>query len=359
MIKNCLSLLLLVSSISFAQEVNQTDENGEKHGKWVAKYKNGKTYYEVDFNHGIPVVMNHFGDGKQAAVYIYHDNGVDIEAMGRYYEKQRDSLWKFFYPDSILLKEEFYRKGVKHGKWVSYFSNGNKLEEKEYDNGTQIGVFNQYFTTGQLKMTVPVVNGEWQGVLKMYYDNGNIASQGKYVGGFKEGKWTFFERNGQVEKVITFKRGNMICTTEPQITYYESPRQEDANGEVSELVPGNYGEPGMEPERKIRTIEKYDKNCLGSFTEFFPTGSKKRTGFYLEGRKDSIWMYYNVSGEIDSTVNFQDGFKHGEFLSFHPNGRINTKEYYVGGVLHGIREIYDNKGALIRKEEFVKGEKKS
>ena len=373
MLKNLLLLFVLIGGAVFAQDVNQYDEDGKRHGKWVAKYRNGNLYYEVTFNHGIPVgterrytekgkqkiVMNHYGDGKQSAVFIYYDNGEDIEAMGKYYEKERDSLWRFFYKDSTVLKEEFYRKGVKHGKWVSYYENGNKVEEKEFDNGVQIGVFNQYFTNGQLKLTVPVVQDEWQGVLKTYYPNGNLASQGMYRSSFKEGKWTFFEANGKIEKVITYKRGVVICTTEEQFTYFDLPTQQDANGDMTELSPGQYGEPNEEQEKKIKTLEKYDENCVGTFTEFYETGKRKRTGFYVEGRKDSLWIYYNPSTKIDSTVSYQGGVKHGEFKTFHSNGQVKMKEYWLGGKRHGIRETYDSNGKLIRKEEFVNGVKKS
>lgn len=56
MINKLLFLFIFMFSVSlFAQnEINQLDSQGEKHGAWIVKHKNGKVKHETIFDHGIP-----------------------------------------------------------------------------------------------------------------------------------------------------------------------------------------------------------------------------------------------------------------------------------------------------------------
>lgn len=360
-------LLTMLSVFVFAQE-NETDENGEKHGKWVARYPSGKLYYEVNFSHGTPVgtekrydakgklkiSLNHFGDGKQAAVYMYNPDG-SINAMGKYYDKQRDSIWRYFYKDTLVMKEMGYKKGVKHGKWITYYDNGQIFEYKEYNNGAEFGEFKQYFKNGQLKLEVKVVDGKWSGTMKNYYPNGNPANIGLYQEGLKEGKWVFYDERGNIEKTIHFNKSEVYCSTEDQITYYDRP---STVGEP-QMSYDDYGMMNNEGPEEIvmvkKTVMHWDSLCTAHFTAYYPDEKVQRTGFYVDNVKDSVWTYYNTSGKADSSFYYDKGVKNGESFIYHANGEISVKQFFKDGKLHGVKELYSATGKLIRRDEYVNG----
>ena len=355
-------------SVALIAQENQTDENGEKDGHWLVKYPNGKTYYDVNFAHGIPVgtekrydekgqlkvSMNHSGDGKSAAVYMYRADGI-IHAMGKYLDQKRDSIWRYYFDDSLVMKEMGYKAGVQHGKWISYYRNGQVFEHKEFDNGIQVGEFKQFFKNGQMKLEVKIKDGKWAGTMKNYYPNGNPANIGLYTNGMKQGKWVFYDEKGKVTKKIHFRNSEVTCSTEDQISYYDLPT---VVGEPSE----SYDEYGMMNNEDVevpvqikRTVIHWDTACYANFTAYYPDEKLKRTGFYVDNSKDSIWTYYNQNGNKDSLITYTMNVKDGETILYHPNGEVSVKQYYKKGTLHGIKELYSASGKLLRRDEYVNG----
>ena len=104
---------------------NTLDEKGLKHGEWTKRHSNGKLRYVGMFKNDIPIgIFKHYDDkgnltinleyfnnGKSAAARLFHPNGT-ISAIGLYSLEKKDSLWKYFNEDEILVLEETYHSRV-------------------------------------------------------------------------------------------------------------------------------------------------------------------------------------------------------------------------------------------------------
>jgi len=130
-------LFLVLSSLSFAQtnnNLNQTDEKGQKQGYWKKYYNNGNIQYEGEFKNNKPVgVMKRYspqGYLKAELKYIENSQKIyakffypnqNIEAEGLYIGKLKDSIWQFYTEDNYLINKVSFKLDKKHG-----------LEEKFY-----------------------------------------------------------------------------------------------------------------------------------------------------------------------------------------------------------------------------------
>ena len=138
-------VLIVSSSIVRGQSVsdttNQTDDKGRKIGFWKKYNESGMLLYEGAFLLDIPTgdFVYYYPDGEIKAKSIFSDNGIRVATTtfhlngnkmteGFYLHKQKDSLWKYYNIDEILLKEEYYQNNLKQGSWKVYFGNGKIAE---------------------------------------------------------------------------------------------------------------------------------------------------------------------------------------------------------------------------------------
>lgn len=109
--------------------------------------------------------------------------------------------------------------GKKHGTWVSRFANGQVMSEGAYDMGVKVGEWTQYWPNGQVKSRATFHNGLYMGHYCCWYENGVKQWEGYYnpirgvsADGTKDGAWLCYDREtGEVNKVITYKRGSRAC----------------------------------------------------------------------------------------------------------------------------------------------------
>lgn len=121
-------------------------ENGKRHGDWIYRHPNGKTW-------------------KQ----------------GRYVQGRLDGEWKEFSKAGKLLGTYTLKNGT--GREITWWDNGNKRQEVDWKNGVRHGITSSYFETGEKMM-----EATWEG-------------------GKVNGTWTFWDVKGQTRKVETWKDG--------------------------------------------------------------------------------------------------------------------------------------------------------
>ena len=106
----------------------------------------------------------------------------------------------------------------------------------------------------------------------------------------------------------------------------------------------------------------------GVYRAFYQSGSPQEEGFYKEGRKDSLWSYFNERGHTTLTHSWREGQRwngpfrlywpngnpseygtyrkgqwHGAYSSYYPSGKTKISARYVDNQLHGIYiELYES-----------------
>lgn len=129
-----------------------------------------------------------------------------------------------------------------------------------------------------------------------------------------------------------------------------------------------------------------DDRPVGTFTYYFPSGSKKAIiehelkgnksavllffengqllsdGFYYQEKKDSLWYNYAPSGELISAENYKNDLLNGKAVYYYKEGQImehklqvERKANYQAGKLHGVYQTYYYNGKLKQEGTYDKG----
>src|SRR5688572_22691299 len=118
----------LATTWAQAGDINKTDKAGKKQGVWKKKDAAGKMLYEGQFIDDKPSdtftyyypsgevkAINHFSDkGRIARAQLFHLNGKKM-AEGKYVVEKKDSVWKFYNEEGVLIAEENYVFDKKDG----------------------------------------------------------------------------------------------------------------------------------------------------------------------------------------------------------------------------------------------------
>jgi antitoxin component YwqK of YwqJK toxin-antitoxin module len=114
-------------------------------------------------------------------------------------------------------------------------------------------------------------------------------------------------------------------------------------------------EPKKEKKQKV-VIENLIEYKDGIYTEYYPGKQKVKIRGAQDSNKirDGKWVLLSPNGKEMSITFFEKGLREGHTIVKHPNGKIN----YVGEYLHnqqiGIWKFYDEKGKLIKEEDYSK-----
>ncbi len=201
---------------SYQGPTNMTDALGRRQGMWIAKYPDGTIKYMIYFKDGHPagtfkrfypngqlqVDMKYEITGHRAAAIFYDQDGHRI-AMGYYYNRKRDSLWQFFVDDTIVIREVFYKNGLKNGpdRIYSYYYYPNLLRERYWKNDTLDSVAVDYYYDGTPKSFSYYKHGVLDGPYTLLDYTRKVKVKGQYVNGYMEGKWLFYNPDGSADTV--------------------------------------------------------------------------------------------------------------------------------------------------------------
>jgi antitoxin component YwqK of YwqJK toxin-antitoxin module len=109
-----------------------------------------------------------------------------------------------------------------------------------------------------------------------------------------------------------------------------------------------------ETPKKELEVENLIEYKNGIYTEYYPGRKKvKMRGAQDKNKvRNGKWVLLSPSGKELSITFFEKGLREGHTIIKYPNGSIN----YVGEYLHneqiGVWKFYDEKGKLIREEDY-------
>lgn len=212
-------------------QVNQTDDQGRKHGKWVKKYERSTVpQYTGQFDHGEPVgkfvyyypsnkiktIIVHDEDSDRAEAYFYHEN-KELLAFGIYRNQKKDSVWTHYRPTGDLTFKETYKDGKLHGLKTTYYgpeaTPGDEvlvLKKTMFANGRAHGEVIEYFPDGTVKMRGKYNQGAFDGQVKRYHPNGKIMMLERWKNRKKHGWWITYDTAGKEKGRAYFKEGKRL-----------------------------------------------------------------------------------------------------------------------------------------------------
>ena len=192
-----LGFVLVVSNI-WAQDINQFNSNGKRHGIWKKNYDSGHLRYTGKFN-----------NGKEVGTFKFYENSpAQIATIIKKFSIASDSAYVEYYTKKGKLKGKGYMIG-KHrvGKWMYYFVNGNVFSEENYANGKLDGVVHNYYPNGKLTEETYYKEGKKHGASSIFTEDGVQIEDVSYVEGKLHGKAKYFDLKGQLKETGMYKNG--------------------------------------------------------------------------------------------------------------------------------------------------------
>ncbi|HYX05647.1 MAG TPA: hypothetical protein VE912_02835 [Bacteroidales bacterium] len=211
----------VIRSVMYSQEGVKlsdgiVDREGRKQDSWKYYYPSGAVKAIGQYN-------NNYRTGEWE---FYYSSGK-IEQKGTYYLGHPDGTWRWYYLNGKIRREEDFLQGNEDGQYVEYSKDGEILtngtfidgskdgkwfynvgdhtEEGKFVVGLRDGEWKYFFSNGVLAFEGNYIQGNPDGKHRFYYDNGMLREEQIYVMGIREGNWKKYDREGNIEIVITYK----------------------------------------------------------------------------------------------------------------------------------------------------------
>ena len=186
--------------------------------------------------------------------------------------------------------------------------------------------------------------GKWM----TFWPNDRVRTEGPYARGLKEGVFKYFNRNGDLDKTETYKRGEKVVDA-PQAVALDLKKSFHPNGEVSRWGPWRENTPMgthrfFDESGHLVEVKVYREGVLdavgmldslgrrtGDWTLYWQEGSRKAAGPYLEGVRDGAWVFYAKDGRVEQEGGYRKGEWHGRWKWYHDSGRLHRDEQYRKG----------------------------
>ncbi|SFJ07889.1 toxin-antitoxin system YwqK family antitoxin [Olleya namhaensis] len=219
-------VVLFTNCILFAQDLNQFDANGQRHGEWKKTFKNTKvTRYQGQFDHGKEIGTFNFYkniDGKAVltATKVFNaDNDVAQVTFlssnkrkiseGKMRGRNHIGKWVIYHnkSDQVMTEELYNDKGKLEGLRQVYYLSGQVAEKALYRDGLLHGEANWFAENGKLIKVITYKNDKFDGVYKAYNKQGVIATEGHYRDDVKCCIWKRYKNGAVVEEKDLDKKG--------------------------------------------------------------------------------------------------------------------------------------------------------
>ncbi len=211
-------VLLLSVAPGFAQEVNQLDAEGRKHGLWRGVYEESKRpRYEGTFEHGVETgTFKYFDDTKTGGIIatrVFTNNGHNAYTTlftrkgnkvseGLTVDRVNEGKWIYYHEDlPDVMTTETYVKGKLEGVRKVFFRGGAIAEECGYRNDLKDGLYKKYTEKGIVLEESHYRAGQPEGHCVYRDAEGHLVAEGEYVDGAKKGIWTIRDENNKLTKV--------------------------------------------------------------------------------------------------------------------------------------------------------------
>lgn len=194
--------------------------------------------------------------------------------------------------------------------------------------------------------------GKKHGVWKKYHEDGKLRYEGTFDHGKEVGEFTFYFPSGDIKAINRFRGksgvaysyqfgGDSILAAEGK--YINSKRD-------SVWTFYNIG-------GDVISREDYKNNERhGKSITYFPSGRKAEITNYANGKKEGEWLQFYETGKPRAKGNYVDNKLEGEVFYYETTGRIRAKGKYVKGLMDGNWYFFDDANKIIKTQVWKKGE---
>lgn len=107
----------------------------------------------------------------------------------------------------------------------------------------------------------------------------------------------------------------------------------------------------------VNELSKYlivppDTDYTGDYTDKYPNGVIKFTGFFRFGERHGEWMAFYENGLKWSDCFYDKGKKHGATTVYHPNGKLFYTGWYKNDLKDSLWLFYDTLGKEVDRRAY-------
>ncbi|MEQ9261966.1 MAG: hypothetical protein RLP14_02275 [Owenweeksia sp.] len=352
-------------------------KNGQPEGYWKSYYRNGNLKAEGNRK-------EHLLQGP----WLFYNEDGEKKLEINYKDDKKDGLRKTFLDGQIIKEEPFVNDQLEGFAKEYYQGSGELHREIPYKNNQTQGTGYEYAMDGRIITLLTYKSGvltkqqninrmdqqlQKQGMWVTFYPNRNVKVEGPYVNNLKNGYWKYYLSTGDLQRVEKWIMG-VLQENAQEVAKVEIKREIDPNtGKLAfkgayrngkaEGVHRRYDADGNVISSKIyengivlfEGIVDEQGRKQGPWKEYYPDGTLKAKGSYLDDLKIEEWTYYYADGEIEQTGSYQQGLPNGAWVWYHPNGQAWREEEFFRGEEDGLSIEYSDSGAVIAKGNYIEG----
>ena len=216
--------------------------------------------------------------------------------------------WNEFSNKSLPFDEFRQKNGVQYEKSSSFPYSGYyvQLDEEErirnlrtFHNGLLNGITLSWRKNGLKFFQGNFKEGKKDGVQIFWSEKNKKTSEQIYKDGKLDGLSTKWYLNGNKSSEQIFSRGKLISAVGWKPNGDRCPSTRVREG-VGVLV--SYSDFGDESKRENFTNDEKKK-----VVEKYTNGKTREEGYYKNGRKDGLWIYYRLDGNENFRITYQEG----------------------------------------------------
>ena len=191
--------------------------------------------------------------------------------------------------NSKIRSLRYFKEGLLDGPIVSWRENGLRFHQGFYQKGKKHGLFEFWSEENVKNLEQSFKDGNLDGLSIRWYKNGSKSSEQIF-------------QNGKIITAIGWKPNGERCP---------STRVVDGIGVL--VIYDDFGEEQNREEFENkdgdRTIERY------------ANGNIREEGFYKNGKKEGLWIFYSVDGTEHFRLTFREGIRIKTEFSSNPRKR--------------------------------------
>ena len=385
------------------------NKDGVRDGEWIQYFESGKKKSEEVYTNATPNGLWttwHESTSKKISESTYVDgiledefqewweNG-DKKTEGQYLVNKKVGVWMNYDPAGRRSRYELYRfdelvfsydfeyyangqikeepsfneDGVRDGKWIQYFESGKKKNEEIYANAKPNGLWTTWHESTFKKVSERTyVDGILEDGFEEWWDNGAKKVKGQYAGNKKEGVWMNYDPGRRLRYEL-YRSDELVSSYD--FEYYDNGQlKEEPSFNIDGQWDGDwirYFEGGEKASQrgygngrpdgiwitwhdstfvKVQEMTYKDSLLEDKYFEWWMDEKPKVTGFYVHGKKDSKWSYWDKFAHQRFEIYEMDEllFKWG--WEYYDNNQVKEEFVYIKtGVLHGEWYAYHKDGS--------------
>ena len=269
----------------------QKNSVGQEEGIWEFFYSNGNILY----SNGNIQCRTPYKEGKADGIQeVFYESG-NIQIRTPYKGGKRDGIQEVFDEQGNITKTTLWKNGEvieetepELTPYIMYHNNGNVwVKGQKNSGGQEEGICEWFYKNGNIKIRTPYKGGKQDGIVELFYENGNTKWRIPYKNGMEDGVQECFDEQGNITKTLLWKDGELIETTEPELTPY--------------IMYHNNGNVWIKGQKNSKGQQEGIWEC------FYADGNIHWRTPYKEDKVDGIVEWFDKQGNIIKTRLWKDG----------------------------------------------------